>query len=179
MGIEYYLIKPEIKEIFYLGKHINCPDGIANAQYSKEATRINYSAFKRFFWDFVTKNEDVFYGTTLSYDEVKVIVQAIYDWCGEDKVIFDHDCSNNAKEWLKWKETGSLITLFETYNDSHYRNIQNFNIPEELMKAALILCDQDEDRALALLRVLQPSQWTEVASLFEGLKMNLDWEEDE
>ena len=121
MGTEYYLVKPEKKEIFYLGKHMECPEGIVNVSYSykskdliRYADFINYEYWGDFFWDFLRENEYCFEDSTLA--QAKEIIYEIYDWCLADRVCFDHDCHDNI-EWLEWKETGSLIDLFEKIND--------------------------------------------------------------
>ena len=107
MGIEYYLVKPEKKEVFYLGKHFTCPDGIADRNYKKEADYIDYDCWDDFLWDFLKDNSFCFDDMTL--ENIKEAIYKVYEWCSDGKVYFDHDCNNN-REWTDWKETGSLNT---------------------------------------------------------------------
>lgn len=107
MGIEYYLVKPEKKEVFYLGKHFTCPDGIANRTYKKEADYIDYDCWDDFLWDFLKDNSSYFDDITL--ENIKEAIYKVYEWCSDGKVYFDHDC-NDDREWTDWKETGSLST---------------------------------------------------------------------
>ena len=122
MGTEYYLVKPEKREIFYLGKHMSCPDGIINGSYSDSLKDhvinlkpINYDCWEDFFWDFLRENSYCFENITL--EQSKEIIYNIYEWCLDGCIYFDHDCHMNKVEWLEWKETGSLIDLFEKIND--------------------------------------------------------------
>ena len=111
MGTEYYLVKPNKKEIFYLGKHMNCPEGITNAIYKDKAEYIGYDCFDDFFWDFFKENYEVFYETYFTLESIRSIIYEIYEWCQYDKVYWDNDCREKTK-WLEWKETGSLINTF-------------------------------------------------------------------
>ena len=122
MGTEYYLVKPDKKETFYLGKHMSCPEGIVDASRSWKSESVNdcanyidYDCWGDFFWDFLKENEYCFDDSTLA--QAKEIIYEVYNWCLSDRVCFDHDCHDNV-EWLDWKETGSLIDLFEKINNT-------------------------------------------------------------
>ena len=117
MGTEYFLVKPNKEEIFYLGKHMSCPYGVVNRTYHDNAQYIDYDCWDDFLWDFLRENADTFDDVTLS--TAKEIIYAIYQWCLDDKVYFDNDCREGI-EWANWKETGSLITLFEKFNNGDY-----------------------------------------------------------
>lgn len=127
MGIEYYLVKPNKKEIFYLGKHIGCPEGIVDRTYKNEAEYINYDCWEDFFWDFLRESHVCFSDITL--EKANEIIYSVYEWCLDDKVIFDNDCREGV-DWLDWKETGSLISLFEKANevqlDSDDENVMEY-----------------------------------------------------
>lgn len=112
MGTEYYLVKPEKKEIFYLGKHFYGFDGINNANYKEIAEYPDYDCWEDFFFDTLRNNWDYFYGTELTLEEASDFIYAIYEWCRYDKVYFDNDCHDGC-EWLNWDETGSTWELFK------------------------------------------------------------------
>lgn len=107
MGIEYYLVKPEKKEVFYLGKHFTCPYGIANRAYKNKACFIDQDCFDDFLWDFLRDNSEYF--NDLKLEDIKEAIYKVYEWCSDGKIYFDHDC-NDDREWVDWKETGSLDT---------------------------------------------------------------------
>lgn len=110
MGIEYYLVKPNQKEVFYLGKHFTCPHGITNKTYKDNANFIDYDCWEDFFWDFIKENS--FYFEDITLEDTKEAIYRIYEWCLEDEIYFDHDCNDN-REWTDWKETGSLSNIIE------------------------------------------------------------------
>ena len=107
MGIEYYLVKPEKKEVFYLGKHFTCPYGIADRAYKNKACFIDQDCWDDFLWDFLRDNSEYF--NDLKLEDIKEAIYKVYEWCSNGKVYFDHDC-NDDREWTDWKETGSLNT---------------------------------------------------------------------
>lgn len=107
MGTEYYIVKPAKKEVYYLGKHMTCPDGIVNGMY-KEANYIEYNCFEDFFWDFLKENFYEFKYTNYTLEKLSNILYNLYEWCEYDKVYFSNDCYDDV-EWINWKETGSLF----------------------------------------------------------------------
>lgn len=116
MGIEYYILKPEKREIFYLGKHFNGFDKIPSAKYRKginEAEFPAYDDWDDFFWDTLRTNWDYFLNCDLKIDQVSNVIHQIYEWCSSDKVILDNDCSETFNEWKDWEETGSITSLLE------------------------------------------------------------------
>ena len=145
MGIEYYLVKPSQKEIFYLGKHFTCPYGIVNRAYKNEANYIDYDCWEDFLWDFLRDNSFFFEDVTL--EDTKEIIYKIYEWCLDDKVYFDHDCNDN-REWIDWKETGSLTDIAEGI-DSLKRKVEISNIKANLEELkATVFKDPSYETAL-------------------------------
>ena len=114
MGTEYYLVKPEKKEVFYLGKHFTCPFGIANRVYKNKACFIDQDCFDDFLWDFLRDNSEYF--NDLKLEDIKEALYKVYEWCSNDKVYFDNDCNDSA-EWLEWGETASLSGIIKEVTD--------------------------------------------------------------
>ena len=99
MGTEYYLLKPEKKEIFYLGKHFIGFNKIPSMTYRKsisEATFPDYEEWEDFFWDTLKENWDYFLNCELTLDQAADVIYKIYEWCTYDRVILDNDCSSTA-----------------------------------------------------------------------------------
>jgi len=116
MGIEYYLVKPLKKEIFYLGKHFSGFSEIPSIEYKpslESADFPNYEDWDDFFWNTLRENWEYFLSCDLTLEQASDIIHEIYEWCASDKVIFEHDCSPTAHIWAEWKETGSIVTLLE------------------------------------------------------------------
>lgn len=113
MGAEYYLIKPNKKEKFYLGKNIQALDGIPEViRGVKPKTSIIYEDYLEFFRDFFVNNIDIFpqYWTL---EQIQNVVRVIYFWIWGDFVYIDNDYNSTSEEWKDWKETGDLIDIFE------------------------------------------------------------------
>ena len=176
MGSEYYLIKPEKQEIFYLGKHMNCPEGIHT--FSQDAHWINYYSFNEFFFDFLEENLTEFLCMELTLEETRSVIYKIYEWCRDDKVYFDHDCNDEAP-WLEWKETGSLMEILEKVNTIKDVNTIIRSKKVELSKEDLAkyLFDGDEEKAKILLELIQEGAVDKIETIFP-LEMNLP-DEDE
>ena len=113
MGTEYYLLKPEKKEVFYLGKHFLGFSKIPSTSYNQEAKYPDYEDWDDFFWDTLKENWEYFLPCDLTLEQVSDLIYEIYDWCYADKVILSSDCSDEASKWLEWKETGSITALLE------------------------------------------------------------------
>jgi len=125
MGTEYYLLKPEKRELFYLGKHFNGFNGISSRMYRKsiyEATYPNYEDWDEFFWDTLRENWDYFLRCELTLEQTSDVIYKIYDWCKSDKVILDNDCSISVEVWKDWKETGDITKILE---DIHNKTCNN------------------------------------------------------
>ena len=110
MGTEYYLVKPEKKEVLYLGKHFTCPFGVANRIYKNNACFIDQDNFYDFLWDFLRDNSEYF--NDLKLEDIKEVLYKVYDWCSGDKVYFDNDCNDKA-EWTDWPEAASLSNIIK------------------------------------------------------------------
>lgn len=116
MGTEYYLIKPEKKEVFYLAKHFNNIEGIKSATYCEStdsADYLNYENYEDFFWNMLRENWEYFSTCDLTLEQVSDVVYKIYEWCASDKVILDNDCSNTCEVWKDWEETGNITSILE------------------------------------------------------------------
>ena len=116
MGTEYYLLKPEKRELFYLGKHFSGFNGIPSRMYRKsiyEATYPNYEDWDEFFWDTLRENWDYFLGCELTLEQTSSVIYKIYEWCRFDKVILDNDCSISVEVWKDWKETRDITKILE------------------------------------------------------------------
>lgn len=121
MGIEYYLVKPEKKEVFYLGKHFNGFNEIKNTSYCNSIDNADYPSYEdwdEFFWDTLRENWDYFSNCELLMDEIQDVIYKIYEWCISDKVILDNDCSSTAEQWKDWKETGDITSILEEIHNS-------------------------------------------------------------
>lgn len=116
MGIEYYIVKPEKREIFYLGKHFSGFESIPSMAHRKsinEAKFPDYEDWEDFFWSTLKENWNYFLNCDLKIDQVSNVLYQIYNWCASDKVILDHDCSDTFNEWKDWKETGDITEILE------------------------------------------------------------------
>ena len=80
MATEYYMVKPSKKEIYYLGKHIMCPDGIPEWKYNEEATYIDYECWDDFFWDFLKENYHEFVNTDYTLENLQIIIYKLYKY---------------------------------------------------------------------------------------------------
>ena len=108
MGTEFYIVKPEKREVFYLGKHFNIPENMPNGTYKPEGDFLPYEDWDDFFWDILRENADYFRDIDVPFRQLEDIIYKIYEWCEYDKVFIDHDCHSDSVEWLNWKETGSI-----------------------------------------------------------------------
>ena len=175
MGIEYYLVKPRKKEVFYLGKHMNCPEGITNRTYKDEANYIEYDCFDDFFWDFLKENYETFYDLTL--ESAKDAIYEIYKWC-DDKVYWDNDCREDIR-WAKWKESKSLTDVFERINTIEDINAvcrsKQVDIKEEDL--AKFLFDGDSEKAKVLLELIHEGAVDKIEPILDNLEMNVEEEE--
>ena len=120
MGIEYYLVKPEKKELFYLGKHFNGFSEIRSTTYFESLDKANYPTYEDwedFLWDVLRTNWYYFLDCDLTLEQTFDVIHQIYEWCVSDKVILDNDCSNTCETWKEWKETGDITTILEVIHN--------------------------------------------------------------
>ena len=176
MGIEYYLVKPEKQEIFYLGKHIVCPEGIHT--FNQDAHWIDYYSFSEFFFDFLEDNLTEFLCMELTLEETRNVIYRIYDWCRDSKVYFDNDCNDRAP-WLNWKETGSLIDILEEINIIKDVNtfIRSKKVNFSREDLAKYIFDGDEEKAQILLELINEGAVEKIETIYP-LEMNFPEEED-
>ena len=116
MGTEFYLVKPEKKEVFYLGKHFCGFNKIPEMTYRaslEDARYPDYEDWDDFLWDTLRENWEYFTGCELTLEQVSDVIYKIYDWCISDKVILDNDCTPTASVWKDWKETGDITKILE------------------------------------------------------------------
>ena len=128
MGTEYYLLKPEKKEVFYLGKHFSGFEEIPSMVYREGiegATYPKYEDWNDFFWSTLKVNWDYFYPCDLTLEQVSDVIHEIYEWCTSDKVILDNDCSLTAEIWKDWKETGNITEILEKVHNSYDDTFQD------------------------------------------------------
>lgn len=140
MGIEYFLVKPEKKEIFYLGKHFNGFNEIKSTKYYESLDRADYPSYEDwddFFWDTLKENWLYFLHCELTLEQTSDLIHEIYEWCTSDKVILDNDCSPTAAIWKAWKETGDISAILE--------NLHSTKEAEEYNKEALQECLEENE----------------------------------
>lgn len=120
MGIEYYLVKPEKKELFYLGKHFEGFSNIKNTNYCNILTKASfpeYDDWYDFFWDTLQTNWSYFASCDLTLEQTSDVIHQIYEWCISDRVILSSDCSSTCEIWKDWKETGDITSILEKIHD--------------------------------------------------------------
>lgn len=109
MGTEYWLVKPNKEEIFYLGKHVQPFNTLAISAASADYLKHDY--FHDFFIELLETNNGLI-GTEYSYDDMREFAYQLYEWC-DDKVYLSNDCCNDFELWKDYKETGSIIKFCE------------------------------------------------------------------
>lgn len=110
MGVEYYLVKPEKREIFELGRHIQ-PFECLKVSYST-ADYIDCENFKEFFLDIIDSNNGIL-GDDWKYGDVVDFAYLMYDWCEGEKVFQSSDCSSDWKLFKDYNVTGSIYNFCE------------------------------------------------------------------
>ena len=129
MGTEYYIVKPEKKEIFYLGKNFSGFDKVPSMTYRESLNKAEYPDYEdweEFFWSTLKENWNYFLNSDLKLAQVSGVIYQIYNWCASDKVILDHDCSETFNEWKDWKETGSITTILEKIHETPQLSNEGF-----------------------------------------------------
>lgn len=117
MGVEYFIVKPDKKEIFYLGKHIEPLDcmNVFSADYLK------VDNFNEFLLDVIETN-DGFLGEEYTYKDIKEFAYILYEWC-DAPVYLSSDASSEYDTFKDYEETGSIITYCEKHEPLVYRII--------------------------------------------------------
>ena len=112
MGNEFYLIKPNKQEKFYLGKHVQ-PLSCINVS-ADTADYIDCDCFSDFLMDFLDSNPDGLVGYERTLGDIQDFAYELYEWC-DNKVYFSNDCCDDFELWKDYKETGSVITFCEKH----------------------------------------------------------------
>ena len=106
MSVEYYIVKPNKKQLFYLGKRISYLEGIVNNQHEPE-----YASYETYedVWLDIFLNSHYFLEGDYELEQINNFCYQIFEFC-DDKVYLDNDC-NDQKIWDEsWEE----IDLFDT-----------------------------------------------------------------
>ena len=121
MGTEYYIIKPDKKEKYYLGKgrwyeleSLNC--------YTPQFIRVEHAK------ELVVNLLDILTGCELYLEQIYDIACNIYEWC-DAPVYLANDCGYDFKEICNYTETGSITTVYETFRQT-YNNL--FDLEEKI-----------------------------------------------
>lgn len=120
MGVEYYLVKPKKKEVFYLGKHIE-PFGCIRT-HSSTADYIDCDCFHNFFLDILDTNSDGLIGSYNTLEDVRSFAYLLYEWC-DDIVYFSNDCCDDFELFKDYEETGSIIKFCEELEEGRDASI--------------------------------------------------------
>ena len=113
MGAEFYIVKPDKKELFYLGKHVEPFEGIRIS--ASTADYIEHDCFHDFFLDVVNTNDGLL-GGDHTYNQVKEFAYVLYEWCN-DTVYLSSDCSEDFEIWKDYTETGSICDYLSKHLD--------------------------------------------------------------
>lgn len=171
MGIEYFLVKPEKRETFYLGKHFNGIEGVPNGRRNKKGFSISDACgdWEDFFWTIFKNNLDYFRSIEgATFSQLEDIIYDIYVWCGDDIVYVDDDCHDDA-EWLNWNETGSIDRSINMALEK--RTISYFVNDRD--SAATSLFDGDVQKGKLLLGIIDASVAPINVPEFKEVKMEL------
>ena len=134
MSTEYFVVKPEKKELFYLGKRISCFDGMATWLHKpQKAEYVKWECFDDLFLDLYENNRYFFEGVDdVPLREIWDFCYALYEWC-DSPVYLDNDCNDDNTEWREWKETESVYDYIKTtlHGEELIEEIVISDIPEE------------------------------------------------
>ncbi len=115
MGVEYYLVKPNKREIFELGRHIQPFEKIPS--YPAKAAYANYDYYKEFLVDMIETNGSII-GESYTYEDVTNFAYQVWEWL-DDKVYLATDW-DNEQEWHDFKVTGSVYTFCANHTPLKY-----------------------------------------------------------
>lgn len=111
MATEYYIVKPETKQVFYLGKRISYLDGICEFSRTNEAKYPTWECYEDVVFDIQENAKYFLQGwSDITVGQVWDFCSQIWDFC-EGKVYLDNDCSDNHKVWKDWEEIDYLSDL--------------------------------------------------------------------
>ena len=156
MGTEYYLVKPEKKEVFYLGKHFNGFNEIKSTTYCESLDKADYPSYEDwgdFFWDTLRENWAYFLSCDLTSAQTSDVIHQIYEWCVSDKVILDNDCSKTFEIWKDWKETGDMSAILEEVHNPKFPKIDMNAFINELLEENQSIIFQNPSYKSALIGI--------------------------
>ena len=117
MATEYYIVKPEKRTLFYLGKHFSYLNGLADYKYKRHADWMEYDDYKEIMCDLILDNPCYFDYDTVTLRHLQELAIAIYDFCLDSPVYIDNDCSENFNNWLEFDDTNGICEIFEQVNN--------------------------------------------------------------
>lgn len=112
MSVEYYIVKPKDKKIFYLGKRINNFDGIPTWHYKKEAEYAQWECYTDVISD-LWENNEYFFEADLNVGQIRDFCYAIYEFCNAP-VYLDNDCNDSNLEWRDYDEIDTFSDLLSS-----------------------------------------------------------------
>ena len=116
MATEYYIVKPDKKQKFYLGRRISYLDGIPCWRHTQEARFPEWECWEDVVSD-IQENARYFLESDLRVGQVWDFCSAIYEFC-DDKVYLDDDCNDENTEWSDYEEIdvfSDILTTEETW----------------------------------------------------------------
>lgn len=107
MGIEYYLVKPKEKEVYWLGKHIRYFNAIP---FNQKAIKFPYKSY----FDILV---DLAFNGPANYTlrEIRYIAQSIFDWGKGSKISMISDLCDDFDKIKDFKETGSIEDALDEF----------------------------------------------------------------
>lgn len=112
MATEYYIVKPEQKKIFYLGKRISCLEGLNEWSYLKKADYATWECWEDVVFDLQENSRYFLEGGDMTIGQMWDFCDAIYEFCN-DKVYLDNDCSDNFVNWKDWECEDVFDQIFD------------------------------------------------------------------
>lgn len=113
MATEYYIVKPDKKQIFYLGKRVSELEGIPTFSIVGEAKYPEWEYWEDVVSDIQENSRYFLEGCSNStVGQVWDFCYAIYEFC-DDKVYLDDDCNDeNFKNWKDFQEINVFEKIF-------------------------------------------------------------------
>lgn len=112
MATEYYIIKPETKQQFYLGRRITHLDGIPNYTYNKEPNCSTWEYPDEVVED-LWLNASYFLEGDYRLEQIKMFAMEIYEFC-LGKVFLISDCNDDYVKYRDYEEIDVLTDLLKT-----------------------------------------------------------------
>lgn len=102
MATEYYIVKPDKKQVFYLGKRIANLDGIPSWQHTQKADYCKWEYYGDVFLD-IYENSSYFMEYDITINQIHDFCACIHNFC-DAAVYLDNDCSDNFVNWKDYEE---------------------------------------------------------------------------